>query len=157
MKHAASVDTYDLSAKKDFTTLKAEVGKQCNDKLVDVPTSLKTKKDNLDVASNCSIDLKQLSDVVKNEVVKNTNFITMKMKVNKLDKKIPIVTCLIRINQYNTDKQNFDKKVRDVDKKIQHVTGLLTTTVLHTKIAKIKNKMPVASDLVKKQIMTLKY
>ena len=41
----------------------------------------------------------------------------MKMKVNKLDKKIPIVTCLIRINQYNTDKQNFDKKVRDVDKK----------------------------------------
>ena len=27
---------------------------------------------------------------------------------------------------------------------------MLTTTVLHTKIAKIKNKMPVASDLVKK-------
>ena len=140
MKHAASVDTYDLSAKKDFTTLKAEVGKQCNDKLVDVPTSLKTKKDNLDVASNCSIDLKQLSDVVKNEVVKNTNFITMKMKVNKLDKKIPIVTCLIRINQYNTDKQNFDKKVRDVDKKNNMLLDCWPLLFFIQKLPKLKTK-----------------
>ena len=52
------------------------------------------------------------SDVVKDEVVKNTNINTLKTKVNKLDKKIPDATTLIhinRINQHNTDKQNLRK------------------------------------------------
>ena len=58
------------------------------------------------------VDLKILSDVVVNEVVKNTKFITLKTKVNILDKKLPDLTPLIHINQYNTDKQNSDKKIR---------------------------------------------
>ena len=37
--------------------------------------------------------------------------------VNNLDKKVPDVTTLIHVNQYNTDKQNLEKKIRDVDKK----------------------------------------
>ena len=49
-----------------------------------------------------------LSDVVDNEVAKNTN--TLKIKVNNLDKKILDATTLIHINKYNTDKQHLDKR-----------------------------------------------
>ena len=39
-------------------------------------------------------------------------------KVNNLDSKIPDVTTLIQISQYNTDNQDLEKKKReDVDKK----------------------------------------
>ena len=41
----------------------------------------------------------------------------IKIKVNDLDKKIPDATTLIHINQYNTDKQNLNSKIGDVDKK----------------------------------------
>ena len=37
--------------------------------------------------------------------------------MNNLRKKIPDATTLIHINQYNTDKQNLEKKIGDVDKK----------------------------------------
>ena len=58
------------------------------------------------------VDWKQLSDVVDNEVIKNTKFITLKTKVNNLEKKIPDGTSLIQINQYNTEKQNLEKNWR---------------------------------------------
>ena len=63
------------------------------------------------------IDLKKLSDVVDNEVVKNTKFNTLKTKTNNLEKKIPYATTLIHINQYNTDKQNLQKQNWVVGKK----------------------------------------
>ena len=53
----------------------------------------------------------------------------MKTKINKLDNKVPDATTLIHINQYNTDKQNLEKKTGDVDKKYQK---LVVTTVLNT-------------------------
>ena len=51
------------------------------------------------------------------EFVKNTKFNTLNTKVNKLDKKIPNATTLIHINQYNTDKQNLEKKLKMLIKK----------------------------------------
>ena len=54
--------------------------------------------------------MKKLSDIVDNEVVKNTKLNTIKTKVNNLEKKITDATTLIQINQYNTDKQNLQKK-----------------------------------------------
>ena len=56
----------------------------------------------------------------------------LETKVNSLEKKIPDATTLIHINQYNTDKQNLDKKIGDVDKKIPDTNGLVTTAVLST-------------------------
>ena len=64
------------------------------------------------------IDLKKLSDVVDNEVVKNNKFNILMTKVNEIDKKIPKVTTLIHNNQYNRDKQNLGKKFGNADKKI---------------------------------------
>ena len=71
LEHATGIDTSDLAAKKDFTTLKAEVGKLDINKLTNVPTSLnnlKTKVDDLDVGT-----LQKLGDVVDNEVAKKQN------------------------------------------------------------------------------------
>ena len=62
--------------------------------------NLKTKVDDLDVGKlkTVPVDLKKLSDVVDNEVVKNTKFNTLKTKVNNLENKIPEATILIHIN-----------------------------------------------------------
>ena len=95
--------------------MKAEVDKLELNKLVNVSTSLnnsETKVDDLDVGKlkTVPVDLKKLSDVVHNEVLKNTKFNTLKTKVNSLENKIPDATTLIHINQYNTDKQNLEKK-----------------------------------------------
>ena len=49
--------------------------------------------------------------------MKNTIFNTVKTKVNNLGKIIPDAATLIHINQYNTDKQNMEKKNWVVDKK----------------------------------------
>ena len=111
-----SIDTSNLAAKKDFNALKAEVEKLDINKLTNVPTSannLKTKVDDLYVGKlkTAPVELKKLSDLVDNKVVKNTKFKTLKTKVNSLQKKIPDAITLIHINQYNTDKQNSEKKL----------------------------------------------
>ena len=60
--------------------------------------------------------MENLSDVVDNEVDKNTKFNTLKTKVNNLEKKIPDASILIHINQYNT---NLEKKMEIMMKKYQ--------------------------------------
>ena len=74
--------------------------------------NLKSKADDIDVGKlkNVLVDMKKLSDVVDNVVVKNTKFNTLKRKVNSLEEKISDATILIYINQYNTDKQNLEEK-----------------------------------------------
>ena len=82
---------------------------------------MKTKVDYLDVGKlkTVLVDLKKLSDIVDNEVVKNTEFSTLKTKVNSLEKKIPDATTSIYINQYTTDKQNLEKKLDMLIRKYQ--------------------------------------
>ena len=68
--------------------------------MVNVPTSLsnlKTKVDDLDVGTlkTIPIDLKNLSDVVDDQIVKNT----LKAKAKNLEKNIPDATTVIHINQ----------------------------------------------------------
>ena len=74
--------------------------------------NLKAKADDVDVGKlkTVLVDMKKLSDVVDNVVVKNTKFNTLKRKVNSLEEKISDATILIYINQYNTDKQNLEEK-----------------------------------------------
>ena len=126
-----------------MVALEAEVDKLDINKFV--PTSLinlKTKVDNLDVGKleTFPVDLKKLSDVADNEVVKNTKFNTLKAKLNSLEKIIPDATTLIHISQYNTNKQNLEKKILDVRRKIPDTYGLVITTALNTEISKIRTK-----------------
>ena len=96
--------------------MKAEVGKLDFNKLVNTPTNmnnLKAKVGDLDVGKlkTVPVKLKNVSGVVNNEVVKNTKLNTLKTKVNNLEKKISDATTLIHTNQYNTGKQNLEKKL----------------------------------------------
>ena len=119
---------------------------------------LKTKVDGLDVdkLKTIPLDLKRLSDVEDNEVVKNTKFITLKTKVNNLEKKIPDAATLIHINQYNTGKRNLGEKIGDVDKKIPDTSDLVSTTVLNTEISEFENKIPNTSSLVNSTVLNTK-
>ena len=93
--------------------------------LVSRLNNLKTKVDDLDFGKlkTVPVDLKKISDVVDNGVVKNTKLNTLKTKVNNLEKKSSDATTLIHINQYNTDKQNLEKKVKYIDRKIPSASG----------------------------------
>ena len=99
--HATGIDTCDLASKKYFIALKDEVKKPDIEKFVHVPNilnNLKTRGDGLDVGKSKTIpiDLKKLSDVVDNDVVKNTKFNTLKKKVNSLEKKVENVKLRIK-------------------------------------------------------------
>ena len=66
-----------------------------------------------------------------------------------LIKKIPDVNGLVTTTVLNT-KINIENKIPDTG-------GLVSATVLNTKVELVKNKIPCVSVLVKKTIMTLKY
>ena len=88
--------------------MKAEVDKLDINNVINIPTSLNnliTKIGDLDIGKlkTVPLDLKKFSDVVDNEMVKNTKFNTLKTKVNNLEKKISDAATLIHLNQYNTD------------------------------------------------------
>ena len=94
---------YLIQLLKRFIALKAEVDKLDIIKLTNVSTNLnnlKTKVNDLDVGKSKSVpaDLKKLSDVVDNKVVKNMKFNTLETKVSSLENKIPDATTLIHIN-----------------------------------------------------------
>ena len=85
LEHATGIDASDLVAKKDFIALKAEVDTLNINKLVNVSTSLndlKTKVHDLEVSKLKTVpaDLKKLSDVIDNEVVKTQNSTYWKQK-----------------------------------------------------------------------------
>ena len=83
----AHVDVSSFALKANFTSLKTEVVKLDIDKLAPVP-----------------VDLSKLSDVVKNDFVKKTEY----------DK---LVTKFVLNATYDTDKSDVEKKISDAEKK----------------------------------------
>ena len=83
--------------------------------------NLETKVENLGVGKlkTVLVDVKKLRDFVDNEVVENVKFNVLETKLNNSDKKNLDATALSHIYQFKTDKQNLEKKIRDVDKKYQ--------------------------------------
>ena len=145
LDHAEGVDIFCLVSKKDFIPRKDELD---INKLLNVKTILnnfKTKVDDLDVGKikTVFVDLNKLSDVVDNEVVKNTKINTLKTKVNTLENKFLDATTLIHIKQYNTDKENLGKKIEMLIKKKTDTSGLVSTTILNSKLVKLKTKYQV--------------
>ena len=68
---------------------------------------------------NVPVTLKKLSDVVSNEVVKNTKFNKLNTKVDNLENKSPNVSTLPQTTQSNTDKHNLEVLI----KKLSCVSG----------------------------------
>ena len=89
LTNATGVDTSKFAEKVDLASLKCEVDKLDIDKLEKVPpglNSLKIKMDKLvvDKLVPVSVDLSKLSDAVKNNVVRKTQYDELVKKVNAI-------------------------------------------------------------------------
>ena len=93
LKNATGIDTSKLESKSDLVGLKALVYKLDIDKLLPVPVDL------------------NLSDVVKNDVVKKTVFDKLVAKVNDIN-----ICGFVLKTKYETNKSDLEKKISDADK-----------------------------------------
>ena len=116
IKNITHVDTSSFALKTNLANLKTEVDKLDFDKLATLP-----------------VDLSKLSNVVKNDVVKNTAYDKLVAKVNNTD-----TSGLLKKTDYNT-------KITEIEDKIPDISGLATKTALTT----VENKIPSISGLVK--------
>ena len=142
LKNVTHVDTSSFALKTNLASLKTEVDKLDIDKLVPVP-----------------VDLSELSDVSKNDVVKKAVYGKLAAKVNNID-----ISTFVLKTKYDRDKSKIENKISDtsglvkktklteLQNKIPDVSGLATKTALTA----VENKIPDVSSLVKKQIITQK-
>ena len=129
--------------------------------------NLKTEVDKLDIdkLATVPVDLSKLSNVVKNDVVKKTDYNKLVTKVNNIDtgtgkfilksdydadkleleRKTPDTSNLIKKSDDNT-------KINEIENKIPSISNLATKTALTT----VENKIPSTNNLLKKQIMAQK-
>ena len=112
------VDTSNFALKSNLANLKTEVDKLDIDKLVPVP-----------------LDLSKLSDVVKNEVVKKTEYNKLVTKVNNID-----TSDFVLKTKYSTDKTELEDKIPDI-------SNLVKKTDYNIKITELENKIPDISNL----------
>ena len=136
IKNISHVDTWSFALKKNLANLKTEVHKLDIDKLAPVPT-----------------DLSQLSNVVRNDVAKETVYDKLVAKVDDID-----TDDFVFKTKYHTYKSELDRKIPnltdfvkktkipELENKIPDISNLATKTALTT----VENKIPSVSNLVKK-------
>ena len=93
IKNISHVDTSSFALKANLANLKTEVDKLDIEKLVPVPT-----------------DFSELSNVVKNDVVKKTVYDKLVTKVNNID-----TSDFVLKTKYNTDKTELENKIPNVN------------------------------------------
>ena len=125
IKNITHVDTSSFALKTNLANLKSEVDKLDVDKLKPIPT-----------------DLSKLSDVVKNDVVKKTDYNELVAKVDNVD-----TSGLVKKTDYNT-------KITEIGDKIPDRSNFVKKTNYNTKITEIENKIPDISDLTTKTALT---
>ena len=96
LKNAVGVDTSKFSKKVDLANLKSNADKLNTNYLKNVPkdlSSLKSKVEKLDIGKleTTPVDLSKLGNVVKNDVVKITEY---NAKIKNIEDKIPDITNL---------------------------------------------------------------
>ena len=97
------------------------------------------------------IDLAKLSNVVKNDVIKKTEYNKLVTKIDNID-----TTNFASRTNYEKDGTDFEDQIDKIDKKIPDVTNLVKkipdVISLATKSALtvVENKIPDVSNLVKK-------
>ena len=113
--------------------------------------SLKTGADKIDVdkLKTVPVDLAKLSDIVKNDVAKKTEYNSLKTKVDNID-----TTNFVLKTKYEKDGSNFEDKISKIDKKIPYVSGLVKKTDFNAKVTKIEGKIPSISGLATNSALT---
>ena len=104
IKNILRIDTSSLALKSNLASLKTEVDRLDIDKLKSLPnnwSNLKSKVDKLyiDKSAPVPVDLSKLSNVVKNEVVKKTEY---NAKIKDIEDKILDITNLATKTILNT-------------------------------------------------------
>ena len=122
-KNISHVDTSSFALKPNLANLKTEVDKLDIDNLVPVP-----------------VDLSKLSDVVKNDVVKKTDY---NAKIAEMENKIPDISNLATKTALNT-----------IENEIPDTSSLVKKTDCNTEITKIEGKIPDVSNLATKIALT---
>ena len=118
LKNTTGVDTFDFAKSTDLANLKSDVDNLNIDKLKSVPSglsSLKSQEDVLDIGKleTTPVDLSKLNNVVKNHVVKKTEYDELVKKVNNIN---TIDTSnLVKKTDYNTKIYEIEKKITDHD------------------------------------------
>ena len=99
--------------------------------------SLKTEIDKIDAdkLKTVQVDIAKLSNVVKNDVVKKTEYNKLVAKVDNID-----TTNFVKKNKYEKDSADFEDKIDKIDKKIPGVTSLVKKQILILKLLKWKAK-----------------
>ena len=89
--------------------------------LVETFAGLKTEVDKLDIDMLVLIpvDLSKLSDVVKNDVVKKTEYNKLVTKVDNIDN-----TNFVKKTKYEKDGSDFEDEISKIDKKVADVSDL---------------------------------
>ena len=77
-------------------------------------------KIDVDRLKTVSVDLPKLSNVVKNDVVKKTEYNTLEAKVDNID-----TTNFVLKTKYEKDGSDFEDKISKIDKKIPGVSGFV--------------------------------
>ena len=126
LKKVTHVDTSSFVLKTNLPNFKAEVDKLDIDKLAPV-----------------SVNLRKLSDVIKNDVVKKSVFDKLVAKVNATPLNNIDTSDFVLKTKYNTDKTELEKKIPDT-------SGLVKKTDYNTKITEIEGKIPDISNLATK-------
>ena len=105
--------------------------------------NLKGKGDKLDIDKllPVPVHLSKLSNVVKNDALKKTEY---NVKIKNIEDKRPDITNLATI---------INTKINGVKTEIPSITGLATNSALTV----VENKVPNVSNLVKKLNMTQKF
>ena len=108
--------------------------------------SLKTEVDKLDIDKLIPVvnDLPKLSNVVrmmllKRRILYEKDGSDLEDKINKLDKKIPDVSGLVK-------KTDFNSEISEVEGKIPSISGLAT----NSKLTAVENKIPDVNGFIKK-------
>ena len=111
-------------------------------------------------------DLAKLSNVVKNDVAKKTEYNRLVTKVDNID-----TTEFVLKSKYNIDKSGLENKISYMDKKIPDTSSLdlnakitevegkilgITGLATNSALTAVENKIPDVSGLVKKTDLTLK-
>ena len=136
IKDITHVDTSSYALKTNLTALKTEVDNIDTDELKTVPN-----------------DLAKLSNVVKNDIFKKTEYNTLKYKVDAID-----TSGFVTRTKFTTDTNAIDDKIDKIEKKMPDISGLATKSSVTRLIteqedytAKVKKKIPDISGLASKQ------
>ena len=114
IKNITHGDTSNFALKTNLSNLKTEVDKLDIDKLKSLPNNLsilKTKVDKLDIEKLLPLpaDLSKLSNALKNEVVKKTEY---DAKIKNIEGKIPDISNLATKSNLNTKISEVKMKYR---------------------------------------------